>query len=369
MSAPVPFADLARQHEGLGGELEAAALRVLRSGRYVLGPEVERFERLAAELLGARHAIGVTSGTDALQVALMAAGVGRGDEVVTTPFTFFATVEAILRVGATPVLVDVDPASLNVDAERVEDAVSSRTRAIVPVHLFGSASRIDLLAETATRRSLVLVEDAAQAFGATHAGRALGTFGALGCYSFFPAKVLGAAGDAGLVVTADDALAARCRQLRQHGSGRRGEHVEVGGNFRMDAVQAALLAVKIGHVREWVLVRRAHVAAYQAAFRPIAGLSLLPVTEGTNAAAYTVRVLEGRRDALRAHLDARGVETAIYYPHPVHLQPALAHLGFRRGAFPESECAAAEVLSLPVHAELTAAQRSCVIEAVTTFFA
>lgn len=368
MTMRVPFVDLAVQHAALADEIGDAVERVLRSSRFVLGPEVERFERAAADFLGARYAVGVSSGTDALLVALTSIGVGPGDEVLTTPFSFFATVEAILRTGAQPHFVDIDPRTLNIDETRVAAAIADRTRAIVPVHLYGSPVRLDTLRDVAERRGVPIVEDAAQSFGARYASRAAGTWGRLGCFSFFPAKVLGAIGDGGLIVTDDERLAARCRRLRAHGRERGGEHVEIGGNFRLDAVHAAVLSVKLGLVEGWIRARRAHAAVYDAALGDLTGLAPVERGEGWNGAVYTVRVVEGRRDACRAHLAAAGVETAVYYERPLHLQPALSHLGLKAGSFPESERAALEVLSLPVFPEMSGQQRDHVVETVKGFF-
>jgi dTDP-4-amino-4,6-dideoxygalactose transaminase len=367
-SVRVPLADLAEQHRRLAPELEAVFGRVLRSSRFILGSEVERFEAAAAKFLDVRHAVGVSSGTDALLVALTAAGVRPGDDVVTTPFTFIATAEAILRLGARPRFADVDPATLSLEAARVAEVVSERTRAIVAVHLYGSVDRIDALQELASRNGVSLIEDAAQAFGSRHAGRAAGTWGSVGCFSFFPAKVLGALGDAGLVVTNDESLASRCRLLRQHGSNGRDEYAELGGNFRLDALQAAVLATKLGYVGEWIRLRRAHALSYDEALGDLPGLELLQRGDEWNGAIYTMRVRDGRRDALREHLRERGIETALYYARPLHLQPVLERFGFVRGAFPVSERAAEEVLSLPVHAEMSDAQVIHVIEGVRTFF-
>jgi dTDP-4-amino-4,6-dideoxygalactose transaminase len=367
MIARVPLADLAAQHAPIGDEIAAAMRRVVASSRFILGPEVLGFEAAVAEFLEARHAIGVSSGTDALLVALWASGVRAGDEVVTTPFTFFATVEAIQRLGARPRFVDVDPATLNLDVQQVAAAISSHTRAIVPVHLYGSPVPTAALCALGRLHGVRVVEDAAQAFGARDGSRAAGTSGDLGCFSFFPSKVLGALGDGGLIVTGDDALAARCRRLRHHGSDRRGEHLEIGGNFRLDALQAAVLSIKLKHVPAWTRARREHALAYDAAFRGVPGVAPITRAEGWNGAIYTLRVEGGRRDALRAHLDARGVETAVYYDRPLHLQPALAQIGLGAGAFPESERAAAEVLSLPIYPEMSADERETVIDAVRGF--
>jgi dTDP-4-amino-4,6-dideoxygalactose transaminase len=360
--------DLARQHAPLRVELERAFAEVLTSSQFILGAEVDRFERSVAAYLGVQHAIGVSSGTDALLMALMAVGVGPGDEVVTTPFSFFATVESILRVGARPRFVDVDPATLNLDVSLVEEALTDRTRAILPVHLYGNPMQLDGLIRLAESRGIPVIEDAAQAFGSRIGDRATGTRGALGCFSFFPTKILGALGDAGLVVTNDSSLAERCCRLRQHGAEHRGEHLEVGGNFRLDAIQAAVLSAKLPRVDEWIGVRRVHAAAYDAALGGIPGLQMLRRSEGWNGSVYTVRVLDGRRDALRSELAKRSIETAVYYGQLLHLQPALEHVGPGPGSFPEGCRAVAEALSLPVFAEMAVSQRNQVIDAARAFF-
>jgi len=359
----IPFVDLASEHALLGDSIERAIQEVLRSSQFILGPEVERFERDVSELLGGAYAIGVSSGSDALVVCLKALGVGHDDEVLTTPFTFFASVEAIVRVGARPVFVDVHPESLCLDVAHVENALSPRTRAILPVHLFGSMHGIEALTLLAERRDVPIVEDAAQAFGSRRSGRAAGTWGAAGCFSFFPTKVLGALGDAGLVVTSDVTIAARCRALRQHGR-EDGAHVSIGGNFRLDALQAAVLRVKLKRVAHQVERRRLHGRAYDDAFLGLPGLALLKRESDWNGAVYTLRVLDGRRDLLAQRLAEAGVETAVYYRRPLHLEPALSHLGLPRGGFPHSERAASEVLSLPVSPAMTEDQRNGVIDAV-----
>ncbi|HEX4336077.1 MAG TPA: DegT/DnrJ/EryC1/StrS family aminotransferase [Polyangiaceae bacterium] len=361
MTSRVPLVDLKAQHALLAGELADAIGAVVASSELVLGPAVDRFEEAAAGFLGVKHAIGVSCGSDALVTALLAAGVRHGDEVVTTPFTFFATAEAILRVGAVPRFADVEPRSLQLDAGAVAGVLSARTRAIMPVHLFGAAAPIDALVALATRSGVAVVEDAAQAFGATLGGRALGTFGALGCYSFFPSKVLGALGDGGLVVTNDAALASLCRSLRQHGRDASGDFTTVGGNFRLDAVQAAALSVKLRRLPAFIEARLRHAALYDAALEGAPGFRIVERHAGWNGAIYTLRVLDGRRDAVRRKLHEQGVETGVYYARPLHLTGALAGHGVREGALPESERASREVLSLPLYPEMSDAQRDHVV--------
>lgn len=365
---PVALADLAEQHRRLAPELEAAMRRVMASGRFVLGEEVQRFEEAAAAHLGCLHAVGVSSGTDALLIALRALGVGAGDDVVTTPFTFVATAEAVVRVGARLRFVDVDAETLCLDPAWVEAALGVATKAVVAVHLYGSAAPVERLAAVCEARGAALVEDAAQAFGARAFGRSAGTWGAFGCFSFFPGKVLGALGDAGLVVTQDAALAKRCRSLRQHGRGTGGGYDTVGGNHRLDALQAAFLLAKLRHTDAFVAARRRHGARYDAGLAGIDAVSTVRRSDGWNGAVYAVRVRDGRRDALREALRARGIETAAYYSTPLHLEPAFQAAGYRRGAFPEAERAAHEVLALPVHSELQDADVDRVIDEVRRFF-
>jgi dTDP-4-amino-4,6-dideoxygalactose transaminase len=363
----IALADLVEQHRRLGPVLETEMRRVIASGRFVLGDEVERFEREAAAYLGVDRAVGVSSGTDALLVALRALGVGPRDEVITTPFTFVATAEAVAVLGARPRFVDVDARTLSIDAREVEAAFGESTKAVVPVHLYGSAAPVDRLAAVCEAGGVALLEDAAQAFGTEAFGRSAGAWGTLGCFSFFPGKVLGALGDAGLIVTSDDALASRCRSLRQHGRAS-GQYEELGGNHRLDAIQAAFLRVKLRHVRAFVDARRRHGARYDAGLAGASGVCPVARSAGWNGAVYAVRVLDGRRDALREALLARGIESAAYYSRPLHLEPAFAALGHRRGAFPVAERAAEEVLALPVHAELEDADVDRVIDEVRGFF-
>lgn len=349
-----------REFERDGEELCAVATSVLRSGAYILGPEVGALEEEAAAYLGARHAVGVASGTDAIALALRAAGVQPGDTVVTSSFTFFATVSAVLAVGATPALADVDPDTLCVDPASVEallDRLSSEGRcvgAVVVVHLYGQTPDMEEVAEVTTAAGVPLLEDAAQAFGARWDDRHAGTLGVAGCFSFFPTKNLGAFGDAGLVTTDDDALADRLRLLRAHGSRVKYVHEQVGTNSRLDALQAALLRVRLRGIDEALAARRAHAARYDAAFAGVDGVE--PVRTGARRVhtyhQYVVRV-GSDRDELRRRLRERGVETAVHYPVPVHMQPALAHLGYCGDDLPVAAEAAERVLSLPMFPSLS----------------
>lgn len=364
--------DVAAQNAPLMARLVDKAAAVIRSGRYILGPEVEAFEREVAEYIGVEHAVGVSSGTDALMVALMSLGVGPGDEVITTPFTFFATAGCITRVGATPVFVDIRPDTFNIDVDQVATAVTERTRAILPVHLFGQACDMESLSVVAKSHDLPIIEDAAQAIGTRSAIGSVGALGAYGCFSFFPSKNLGGFGDAGLVTTRDAMRAEKARVMRAHGSKPKYHHAVVGGNFRIDALQAALLRVKLPHLRAWTEHRRDNAARYDSAF---GGADLDPELlrkplrrfEGHIYNQYVIR--SSRRDELLAHLRSKRIETAIYYPVPLHRQECFAGLGYREGSLPVSEQASREVLALPVFAGLGEARQNRIIDAILDFLA
>ena len=370
----VPFFDRTRGDAALEPELTAAFQRVLRSGQFILGSEVATFEQECAAFLGARHAIGVSSGSDALVIALGALGVGPGDEVVVPAFTFFATASAVARLGATPVFADVEAESLTLDPASVAARISRKTRAIVPVHLFGRCARVEAIAEVAG--GIPIVEDAAQAFGASRDGRSAGTLGALGCFSFFPSKNLGGYGDGGLVTTDDDGLAARARKLRVHGSARKNLHEEVGQNGRLDALQAALLRVRLSRVAA-LLARRAEIARlYTAAFTRAgvggpapAPLALPSSSPGDTVNQFVVRARAGgaARDLLRRFLEERGVGTEVYYPLPVHRQPCFS-AGGPPPHLPEAERAAGEALALPIFPELLHEEVEHVTTTLTSFY-
>lgn len=348
----VPLFDAAAQTREIEPEIAAAVQRVLRSGRYILGNEVEAFENEVAQCLGVRHAVGVASGTDALLLSLIALGIGAGDEVVTTPYTFIATAAAIVRAGATPVFVDIDPVTFNLDPERVATAIGPRTRAILPVHLFGHPADMPDLRDLADRHGLALLEDACQAFGARIGEHAVGGLGHAGCFSFFPSKNLGGAGDGGLVVTGDEALADHVRRLRNHGSGRdRYVHEELGFTSRLDALQAAILRVKLERVEVWNERRRSLAALYD---ELLSGLPLrLPKERpGCRHVYHVYCIRTPSRDALRDALQAAGVETAVYYPLPLHLQPALHGRCRVVGDLQEADAAARTALALPMHPHL-----------------
>jgi dTDP-4-amino-4,6-dideoxygalactose transaminase len=365
----VPLLDLEAQYQPLRDELLAAVTRVCDSQRFIMGPEVESLERELCAQLGVTHAIAVSSGTDALLLALMALGIKAGDEVVTTTFSFFATAGAIVRVGARPVLVDIDPATFNIDAAQVAAAITPRTKAIMPVHLFGLGADMDPIMDVANRAGIPVIEDAAQAIGSSYRSRPLGTMGACGCFSFFPSKNLGAFGDAGLLTTEDAALADRARLLRTHGMKPKYYHHVVGANFRMDALQAAVLRVKAPHLAAWTAGRQANAARYRRLFHD-AGLDAvtLPFEPSDRTHIFNQFVIRtADRDGLKRHLDAEGIGNEIYYPVPFHLQPCFADLGYRRGAFPHAERAADDSLAIPVYGELTADQQETVVSAIARF--
>jgi dTDP-4-amino-4,6-dideoxygalactose transaminase len=362
---PVPLLDLQEQYRPIRDDLIAALIRVADTQRFIGGPEVEALERELAAFIGVRHAIGVSSGTDALLVSLMALGIGPGDEIVTTPFSFFATAGSIVRLGAVPVFVDVDPGTLNIDASAVAAAITPRTRAIMPVHLYGLCADMQPLLEAAARAGVPVTEDAAQAIGASYGDRQAGAMGAVGCFSFFPSKNLGAFGDAGLVTTDDDRLAHDVRLLRDHGAEPKYFHKRVGGNFRLDALQAAVLRVKLPHLAAWTAARRANADRYDRLFRERrldVRVPIRPDGRGHIFNQYVIRV--PNRDEVRASLERAGIGTEIYYPVPFHLQECFAPLGYRQGAFPAAEAAAREVLALPVYPGLTEMQQRSVVDAL-----
>ncbi len=353
-TAKIPMVDLSEQTARLMPELEKAVADVLRSGRFILGPNVEAFEREAAEFLGVRFAIGVGSGTDALVLGLRALGIGPGDEVIVPSFTFFATAESVSLVGATPVFAEIDPVSFCIDASAVRRLITPRTRAVVPVHLFGHPADMTSLRALATEKGLLLLEDAAQAFGAVHAGTRIGGLGEAAAFSFFPSKNLGAFGEAGLISTNDPRIADSVRSLRAHGSRQRYVNTEIGYNARLDEIQAAMLRVKLPHVAHWNDERRRVAADYTEALSGVPGLVPPSVAPGSTHVfhQYTLRISDGRREAVARALESAGIATQIYYPIPIHKLPVYAD---RAVALPVTETAAAEVLSLPIFPELSSA--------------
>jgi dTDP-4-amino-4,6-dideoxygalactose transaminase len=367
---PVPLLDLQAQYRPLRDELLAALTRVADSQRFIMGPEIDALERQLSALLAIEHAITVSSGTDAVLLALMALGIEAGDEVITPTYSFFATAGCVARLGATPVLVDIEPLTYNIDAAAVERAVTPRTKAIMPVHLFGLSADMDPILDIAGRAGIPVIEDAAQAIGSTYRGRPVGGLGAIGCFSFFPSKNLGAFGDAGLVTTNDAALAARARLLRTHGMAPKYYHHLIGANFRMDALQAAVLRVKAPHLAAWTAARRRNAERYRMLFQQAAidGAVTLPVEPPERFHIYNQFVIRTpERDALKRHLDEQGIGNEIYYPVPFHLQPCFAALGHRRGEFPVAEKAADESLAIPIYGELTLDQQEQVVDAIAQF--
>ena len=357
----IPFVDLKAQYHSIKPEIDAAVFGILESSQFTLGSEVAAFEEEYAAYCQVSHAVGVNSGTSALHLALLAAGIGPGDEVITVPFTFVATTAAIYYTGARPVFVDVDPVSFTMDVNQIEQAITPRTKAILPVHLYGQMADMDPILEIARRNNLVVIEDAAQAHGAEYKGKPAGSLGDMGCFSFYPGKNLGAYGEGGMVVTNNPEFVRTIKMLRDWGAEKKYQHVLKGYNYRLEGMQGAVLRVKLRHLEGWTQSRRENAAIYN---RLLAGSELKTPEEMPYARhvyhVYAVRAPE--RDALQQALHAQGVQSGIHYPIPVHLQPAYADLGYQKGDFPHSEKAANEVLSLPMFAELTQEQ----IEVVAT---
>jgi dTDP-4-amino-4,6-dideoxygalactose transaminase len=366
----VPMLDLVAQYRTIRDEVRAAIDGVLETQVCIGGPRVAECEKAVAAYSDSKFAIGASSGTDAILNALMSLGLGPGDEVITTPFTFFATAGCVVRTGATPVFVDIDPKTYNIDPGLIEAAVTEHTRAIMPVHLFGQMAYMDPLMDIARRRNLFVIEDAAQAIGSTYKGRKAGSVGTAGCFSFFPSKNLGGVGDGGMIVTSDPKLAEMCTIMRNHGSKPKYYHTYVGGNFRLDPIQAVVVLVKLKVLEEWHKARQAHAACYD---RKFAGCSAIvtPYVAPHNRMIYNqyvIRIAGGAgshpRDQVEAHLNEKKIGNAIYYPVPLHLQQCFASLGYKEGDLPHSEQAAREVLAIPVYPELTEAQMDEVAAAV-----
>jgi dTDP-4-amino-4,6-dideoxygalactose transaminase len=383
----VPLLDLKAQYLAVKADVDTAVAEVMESQQFILGPKVEQCEKAIAQYCGSSYAVGVSSGSDALLVCLMAEGIGPGEEVITTPYTFFATAGAIARVGATPVFVDIDPVTYNLDPSQIPSKVTDRTRAIIPVHLYGQMADMDAVMRVAEKNGLVIIEDAAQAIGAEHNGRRAGMTGHYGCFSFFPSKNLAAAGDAGMIVTNDRERADKLMCLRVHGSKPKYHHKFIGGNFRLDAIQAAIVLAKLPYLDDWTAARQRNAKRYDQLFLEsglevadtsalVSGRSakgdrhiFLPkvVTDRHIFNQYVIRV--SQRDQLKAALRQKGVATEVYYPVPLHLQECFASLGYEVGAFPESESAAKETLALPVHPELSEEQAGYVVDCIRDFFA
>ncbi|HJR06872.1 MAG TPA: DegT/DnrJ/EryC1/StrS family aminotransferase [Pyrinomonadaceae bacterium] len=366
----IPFVDLQAQYRAIKREVDEAIARVVESAAFILGREVEAFESAFAEYLGARFCVGVSNGTAAIQLAAMACGIGAGDEVIVPANTFFATAEAVSTAGATPVFVDADPVSYTIDVNKIEAAITERTRAIIPVHLYGQSADLDPIFEIAARHNLAIIEDAAQAHGALYKGRRVGARGRANCFSFYPGKNLGAYGEGGAVVTDDAEVARRVRLLRDHGSEQKYRHDHIGYNFRLEGIQGAVLNVKLKYLDGWNDLRRVHAARYNEllAGAQSAGALSLPQELPYARHIYHLYVVQTEaRDELQKHLTVAGIQTGIHYPVPVHLQPAYASLGHRAGDFPEAERQAARVLSLPMFPELTDEQVACVADAIRSF--
>lgn len=366
----VPLLDLVAQHRSIRAEVMGAVTRVFEHQQFIMGAEVEEFEQAFAESNRVKHAIGCASGSDALSLALMALGVQPGDEVITTAFTFFATASAITRLGARPVFLDIGRDDFNLNVELLEAAITPRTKAILPVHLYGQCARMDEILELAAKRKLPVIEDAAQAIGAEYRGRRAGSMGLAGTFSFFPTKNLGGAGDGGLITTADDELAAKLRLLRVHGMAPKYYHRIVGINSRLDALQAAVLGVKLKYFESWNEARRRNAARYDRLFAEARIEEVAPPRTSSERLhiyhQYTVRCR--RRDELKDHLQGKGIGSEIYYPVPLHLQECFEFLGYRAGDLPETERAAEECLSLPIYPELTAEQQTYVVEEIARFY-
>lgn len=369
----VPILDLSVQYQQIAPEIEAAVERVLKSQQFILGPEVRELERELAAYCQCAEAVGCASGSDALLLALMACGVGPGDEVITTPFSFFATVGSIVRLGAKAVFVDIDESTFNIDANLIEKAITRQTRAILPVHLFGQCAEMDRINALAGHTKVNVVEDAAQAIGAEYRGRRAGSLGTIGCFSFYPSKNLGAAGDGGLLTTGNSQTADTLRILRTHGAKKKYYHDRVGINSRLDSLQAAILRVKFRYLDQWSLARRENAQRYRELFRDAglvsSGVVRLPPESAQSLHVYNQFVIRAReRDKLRAYLGEQGIGTEIYYPVPLHMQECFKDLGYKAGDFPVSERAAGEALAIPVYPELDRNAQGYVVESIASFY-
>ncbi|MGP4078984.1 DegT/DnrJ/EryC1/StrS family aminotransferase [Pseudalkalibacillus sp. R45] len=366
----VPMLDLSRQYESLKDEMLSTLDEVMTSTRFILGDNVKQLEKSVADYSNVQYGIGVANGSDALHIALQACGVTTGDEVITTPFTFFATAGAIARTGATPVFVDIDPVTFNIDPSKIEAAITDKTKAIMPVHLYGQCADMDPIIEIAEKHNIYIVEDAAQSIGSSYKGRTSGQLGDAACYSFFPTKNLGAYGDAGMIVTDNEELAERMSVIRVHGSKPKYHHHILGYNSRLDEMQAAILNVKFPHLNEWSEQRRDNAENYTKLLKELLPEEVtVPVEEENRYHVfhqYTIRV--SKRDELQGFLKENGVATMIYYPLPLHVQPVFKELGYKEGDFPEAEKAAKEALSLPMFPELTTEQQTYVVEMMAKFY-
>jgi dTDP-4-amino-4,6-dideoxygalactose transaminase len=373
MQTKIPLLDLNAQYQSIADDIQTAVTRVLSSQQFILGPEVRELEREIAAYCNCAEGVGCASGSDALLLALMACGVGPGDEVITTPFSFFATVGSIVRLGAKTVFVDIEDSTFNINPELIARAITKRTRAILPVYLFGQCAEMNLITSLAAEHQIAVVEDAAQAIGAEYNARRAGSLGIVGCFSFYPSKNLGGAGDGGMLTTNDPELAASLRDLRSHGARKKYYHDHVGINSRLDSLQAAILRVKFRYLDQWAEARRENAQRYRALFQSagvvLSGAVQLPAEAAAALHVYNQFVIRVReRDKLRAYLSERGIGTEIYYPVPLHLQVCFKDLGHHAGDFPESERAAEEALAIPVYPELGAASQSRIVETIASFY-
>lgn len=365
----IPLVDLHAQYETIKPEIDAAIQRTIDRTAFILGPEAKQFEENFARFCNVKHAIGLDSGTAALHLAMMALNIGAGDEVITSAHTFIATSEPIALLGARPVFVDIDPRTYNLDPNKLESAITPRTKAIIPVHLYGQPAEMDAIMEIARKHNIPVIEDAAQAHGATYRGRSVGTMGLMTCFSFYPGKNLGAYGDAGALVTNDDELNHKIRMLRDHGRTSKYEHEISGYGFRLDGIQGAILDVKLKHLPEWNAARRAHADYYTELLSNVDASIVTPYEPAHVQAVYHLYVIRTRqRDELLEYLKARDIEAGIHYPVPLHMQPVYKNLGHQRGEFPETERAAQEILSLPIYPELAHAQMERVVETMREFY-
>ena len=366
-----PFLDLRAQFATIASEVMRAVATVMESQQFILGAEVDAFESSMATLIGVRYALSCASGSDALLLSLLALGIGPGDEVITTPFTFVATAGSIARVGAKPVFVDIQPGTFNIDPAQISGSINERTRAIIPVHLFGLPAELDPILQVAKEHQLEVIEDAAQAIAAGYHGAPVGSLGTVGCFSFFPSKNLGGAGDGGLITTNDSAVAGRLRLLRVHGSSRKYHYEILGTNSRLDALQAAILNIKLRHLEEWTRERQHRAECYRSLFvqHGLDKLLKLPATYADRLHVYNQFVIEcPERDQLREFLRECGIPTEIYYPQPLHIQPAFAYLGHERGRYPIAESASRRVLALPIYPEMSEENQAAVVLAIRDFY-
>jgi len=366
----IPLVDLKAQYERIKGEIDKAVQGVIQSGQFILGPEVEAFESEVAAYCGTKYAVGVASGTDALQLALLACSIKPGDEVITTPFTFIATAETIAKCGATPVFTDIDPKTHNIDPAKLESKINQKTKAILPVYLYGQPADMSPIVELARKYNLKIIEDCAQALGAEYRGKKVGSIGDIGCLSFFPSKVLGAYGDGGMIVTSNPDIAERAKVLRNHGCREKYYHLIHGFNSRLDSLQAAILRVKLGHLDDWIKMRRQKASLYSQLLERIVDIEPPYIAPyGYPIFSYYTIRLNSRlsRDKLKEFLGSQGVATAIYYPLSLHLQEVYKPLGYKPGDFPQSERAQREVLSLPIYPELEDRQIERIVKQIEIF--